>query len=87
MSTKQRTATIERYHVFGTRHYCLSLIYRGRDLTPCFDSLHRVPVMVPDDAEGILRMQRIAKAQGFTHCRFTGDWDRYGRTKPRGGKL
>ena len=77
----KRTATIQRYHVYGTPNHCLAMFYRDKEITP-----RRVawslPDWIPDDAAGIEQMRQHAKALGFTHVRFTG-W----RNNPKNGKL
>lgn len=82
---KRETATIERYHVRGTPHYCLAVSYRGKDFTPAVSSGSVLQEWIPGDADGVARCREAAKRCGFTHVKFTGDWDRM--TKPRGGKL
>lgn len=82
---KRRTATIERYHVWGTPHYCLGLFYRGEELTPKVSPGSLLAEWIPADDAGRERLRTLAKAQGFTHVRFTGDWS--WPFPPRGGKL
>lgn len=85
----RKTASIERYHVWGTPNYCLSMFYRTDEMTPrdpaSFPGHRALPAWIPDDATGIERMRVHAKANGFTHVRFVGDWER--RVKPSGGKI
>jgi hypothetical protein len=76
---KTKTASIERYHVWGTPHYCLALVYRGKDYTPHESPTCPIPRMIPDDADGIAKLKRVARAWGFSHVQFTGDWDRMKR--------
>lgn len=80
-----RTATIERYHRFGTPRHHLRVIYRGRVLW-WRDGAGSAIADAPDyGAESLAAMREHARKHGFTHVRIAGDWQ--GRTKPKGGKL
>lgn len=83
------TATIERYHVYGTPNYCVALFHRGSEYTPKERDAHghasTQAQWIPADAEGVELLRQHAKSLGFTHVRFAGDWSK--QTKPAGGKL
>lgn len=74
-----KTATIQRYPIFGTPYYSLNMLYRGFTV---WQEVDKWGIREP-----MKELTRIASLQenGFTHFRFTGDWD--GRTKPRNGKI
>lgn len=69
---EMRTATILRYRIHGTPNHELVVMYRGRPLY----RYHPDSIDIAKDH---------ARAQGFTHVHFAGDWDKW--AKPRGGKL
>ncbi len=71
----RKTATIERYHMYGTRHYSLKMTYKGY-------TWHEVTDHGNDSTEKLLT---LARNRGFTHVKFVGNWDR--RTKPKNGSL
>ena len=71
-----KTATIERYHVYGTHWYSLSLRYRGLPIGK--DEIHI-------GASDIEALRARARSHGFTHVKYAGDWAK--KTKPRNGKL
>ena len=82
---KRKTATIERYHIFGTMRHGIRALYRGVTLR-----WHEKGYSVRADApyygtESSDAMRQHAKRLGFTHCRFIGDWSK--AAKPRGGAL
>jgi len=93
----RKTATIERYHVYGTPRHELRVTYRGEfinwwETSPEGAHVHAYAIVQDDptkDWDGgpvDVNMCRLyAKRMGFTHVRIVGDWDR--RTKPAGGKL
>lgn len=96
MTTTRKTATIERYQVYGTPRYELRVTYRGRTLRWRGEGMSDVWAIVQNDPIWTHhRGQRIssdvytcrvhAERMGFTHVRIAGDWDK--RTKPAGGKL
>ena len=86
---KRRTATIERYHCYGTPRHHLRVTYRGRVLRwrdASSPGLCFAMADAPDwGAESLQAMKAHARRHGFTHVRIVGDWS--GRTKPRGGSL
>lgn len=83
----RKTATIDRYHCWGTPRHHLRVAYMGRTLqwrdTSSPGLSFAYADMVDYGAESIEAAKAHAKRQGFTHVRFTGDWS----VKPRGGKL
>lgn len=91
--SKQRTATIERYPVHGTWRFELAVRYRGETLRWWADGAHVFALIVDDptrdDTTGlpvaVQAARQHAKAQGFTHVRFTGDWSK--RTMPKNGRV
>jgi hypothetical protein len=91
----QLTATIERYHVWGTHRHELRVMHRGR-VVSWYEGLTHVLAIVQDDptqardvgwlvSTDVHACRLHAKRQGFTHVRFAGDWSK--RTKPKDGKL
>lgn len=72
-----KTATIERYAVFGTSRHMQRIIYRGREIlqseTPC------------EKADTVAYLRTVAARRGFTHVRFAGDWE--GVTVPKTMKV
>lgn len=86
---KRKTATIERYHVYGTRDsYMARVMYRGRVLSHwqsgyCSAAHFPAPGGFPYEWEEIARNH--AKRHGCTHVRFIGNFQ--GVRKPRGGRL
>lgn len=64
-----KTATLERYAVFGTSHHMQRLTYRGREVlqseAPCAG------------IETLEYLCKVAKHRGFDRVRFAGDWKRY----------
>lgn len=80
-----KTATIERYHVYGTRNYMLRVMYRGLVLRWWEKGYSVHANMLDCGRESIEAAKQHARNQGFTHCRFVGDWSY--STKPRGGAL
>lgn len=83
--TKTRTATIERYHCFGTPRYHLRVTYKGELLRWRSGGMSVVADAVDYGNETFMAMWAHARNHGFTHVRVAGDWT--GRTKPRGGKI
>lgn len=83
---KRHTATIERYHCYGTRHHHLRVTYRGKTLQWSEGLTSAWADMVDYGQESIDAAKGHARKQGFTHCRFVGDWTNY-RSPQRGGKL
>lgn len=88
----RKTATIERYHVYGTSRYELRVTYRGRvirwqeGMTTCMAILQDYPARDCDGQPVDVNMARLhAMRQGFTHVRIAGDWTK--RTKPAGGAV
>ena len=81
----RKTATIERYHIFGTMRHMIRVTYRGRPLT-WWENGYSVHAHCehhgPTEVE---YMRDHARRHGFTHARIVGDWDH--RTKPTGGAL
>lgn len=81
----RKTATIERCHCYGTPRFYFCLTYRGR-VCSYWQTGHIVYCQtMADDLESLQAMKDHARKQGFTHVKFSGDWDK--RTKPQGGKL
>ena len=81
-----KTATIERYHIYGTMNHGLCVTYRGRVLHWTENGGYSVYADAPDwGQESIDAMRKHALNHGFTHCRFVGDWSK--ARKPVGGKL
>ena len=80
-----QTATIFRSHIYGTPRYELIVMYRGRPLNWYENTTHVFAYVQEGYPDSIDIAKGHARAQGFTHVRFAGDWDK--RTKPRGGKL
>ena len=83
-----KTATIERYHVYGTNRYDLCVRYNGKTLSwvstePSWHVVHAVAL--DHGADSLRAMVDHARRHGFTHVRYTGDWDK--RTKPHGGLI
>jgi len=81
-----KTATIERYHVFGTMRHNIRVTYRGNVLTWVTSdpwTRHYADASFYGQ-ESIDAMRQHAKRAGFSHVRFVGDWDKW--TKPKGGK-
>jgi beta-mannanase len=84
-----RTATVTRYHCYGTPQHHLSVSYRGETLRWAthdpqgYYTGNAYADMVDYGQESIEAAKDHARKQGFTHIRFAGEW----RTKPRGGKL
>ena len=83
--TKQRTATIERCHMWGTPRNYFQLMYNGRCVCWWENGAQVFAQTMYDDAEALQAMRDTAKRQGFTHVRIAGEWQ--GRTKPKGGKV
>jgi hypothetical protein len=81
----RKTATIERYHVYGTPNYCVALFYQGRELTPKESPRSVLHRWIPGDSEGVTELTALAARLGFTHVRYVGNWER--QTKPRDGEL
>lgn len=87
----KRTATIERYHCYGTPHHWLNVHYRGKVLnwaTHREDGSYEGQAYADarhDGPDVMEAMRQHAKRKGFTHVRIVGDWA--GFTKPKGGKL
>ncbi len=73
--TVRKTATIERYHMYGTRHHALKITYRGY-------TRHEV---IDHGEDSIVLLLNVARVRGYTHAKFVGDWAR--RTKPKNGAL
>lgn len=72
-----KTATIERYHVFGTSRHNQSLTYNGSTLHYWSDG-QSVYVQAPCyGIETIKELSKRAYQRGFTHIRFCGDWSGY----------
>ena len=84
-----KTATIERWHCYGTPNHHLYVTYKGRPLQwrdPNFPGLSfAFAVMVDYGAESIEACKAHARRMGFTHVRFAGEWNL--NNMPRGGKL
>lgn len=79
-----KTATIERYHLYGTCHHHLRVLYRGsvlnwtmRDAQGYYQGQAYADAM-DVGAETVNAMIGHASRNGFTHVRFAGDWK--GRT-------
>lgn len=83
---KTKTATIERYHCYGTPRYHIRVTYCGRTINWAEgnSTVYADWVDGSQDAD-IANARAVAKRFGFTHVRFVGDWER--RTKPQGGKV
>jgi len=90
-STKRKTATIDRYHCYGTPNHHLSVSYRSKVLrwsTHDKDGYwtgNAYADMVDYGKESIDAAKRHAINHGFTHVKFTGEWPKGG--KPKGGKI
>ena len=80
---KRRTATIERYHLFGTPYDNIRVTYRGYTLCWRKDIYHVFAHARYYGHESIDAMKQHARRQGFTHVRFVG-WT---TDKPKDGKL
>lgn len=80
---KIKTATIERYHVWGTSHHHLRVTYKGKTLNWWKDGAHVYADMLDYGNESIDACMEHAKRQGFNRVRFVGDW----RNPPNGGML
>ena len=87
----KRTATIERYHCYGTSNHHLRTLYRGNVLDwaayrPDGSYEGYAYADARHDGNDVLQAMRDrAKCLGFTHVRIAGDWQ--GCTKPKGGAL
>jgi hypothetical protein len=82
---QRKTATIERFHVYGTPRYGYVLTYRG-NVIRWREGLAECWAQTADDSlESLQSLKARALQFGFTHVRITGNWER--RTKPNGGKL
>lgn len=87
-----KTASIERYQMWGTPRHHARAMYRGKTIRYVSSEGGR-PVFVILDAPHWFGLDHDAlmaewrtrlHALGFTHIRFVGDW---GNTAPKGGKL
>jgi hypothetical protein len=92
----RKTATIERYHCYGTPNHHVAAYYRGKRVSysdysggywngvVVLDAVHTFGVA----QQSLLHnwRQRL-KGLGFTHWRFVGDWGPSGLNKPQDGKL
>jgi len=83
----KRTATIERYHCYGTPRHHLCVRYRGKTLSwSAGPSWH---IVYADawhyGADTFRAMVQHAENRGFTHVRIVGDWTH--STKPAGGSI
>lgn len=88
MSTKQknRTATIERFSMWGTGRATLRVMYQGDVLRWSEGAGVTAMAQATDYGDDVREaMRQRARNQGFTHVRYVGDWT--GATKPKGGKL
>lgn len=80
-----RTATIERFAMWGTGRATLRVMYRGVPLS-WRDGCGYAVALATDTGDDVREaMRQHARNQGFTHVRYVGDWP--GATKPKGGKL
>lgn len=79
-----KTATIERYHVWGTPRHNIRVTYRGKTLNHWEGLTHSYADM-PDSPEAREHCKAYALRQGFDMVRYVGDWSK--TTKPKGGKL
>lgn len=90
----RKTATIERYHVYGTPRHHVRATYRGHtvnywqqgDCRPEHVYLDAVHCFGIDEIELLHEWRKRLKGLGFTHVRFDGAWGKH-NTKPKGGKL
>lgn len=77
-----KTATIERYHCYGTPNHHIRVTYRGNVLRWRDSASPGLSFAMADTvdrgSETIGAMIEHARRHGFTHARFTGDWK--GRT-------
>lgn len=83
---KTKTATIERYHIWGTRgNYQARVMYRGR-VVQFWESGYCVRLDFPaNDSDWAQVARSNAKRAGFTAVRFVGDFSH--SAKPSGGQL
>lgn len=73
-----KTATLERYAIFGTSRHMQRLTYRGKLVSWPIEGQGRACASAPCYGhETIAAMMRHAFNAGFTHVRFVGDWKRY----------
>lgn len=84
-----KTATLERYHCFGTPNHHIRLTYRGetlhwRDMESPGLSFAFADCPHFGTAEVNVMIDRVRRF-GFTHIKFTGDWR--GHTVRKGMKL
>ena len=93
-SNHRRTATIVRYHCYGTPRHHLSVCYLGEVLrwavrdADGYHQGHATADMVHNGEQSIEAAKDIARKQGFTHVKFDGDWSDFAaRNIPRNGKL
>ena len=90
-TSNRRTATITRYHCYGTPRHHLSVSYLGQRLrwtvrdADGYYKGNAIADMVHNGDESIEAAKNIARKQGFTHVKFDGDWPN--ARKPRNGKL
>lgn len=85
---KTKTCTVQRYHVFGTHHHHVQVSYRGHVLQwrdQSSPGLSFCYADVPEYGDAVQRMLDLARRWGFTHARFTGDWQ--GRSVRKSLKL
>lgn len=83
-----RTATIERYHVYGTSRFHLRVTYRGfvlrwSEMNPAWCIVYADAWHLGDDT--VNAMIQHAKRSGFTRVKFSGDWTH--SRKPVGGSI
>lgn len=68
-----KTATIERYHIFGTCQHERHVLYRGRHIGA------RNQGYFPDDLQGLESAKQWARAHGFTHYATVNNGKEYGK--------
>jgi len=81
---KTKTATIERAPIWGTPYHSVNLLYLGYNLWQEIDRGFIEPSGLTPSIRELARFA-LLPANGFTHWKFTGDWEK--RTKPRGGSI
>lgn len=86
---ERKTATIRREPVYGTMGYVVRLCVRGKTLHYWENGQTVYLSTVDRGQQDVLdRLKSSAKARGFTHVKYEGDWGKeHKRTKPQGGKL
>lgn len=72
-----KTATLERFAVFGTSRHLQRLTYRGKTLNWRIDGQGAAYAQAPcRGQETLAAMLATARRAGFDRVKFAGDWDR-----------